>query len=51
MENGGDGKLKNYECIEIRHHRDVAKTIEEYERNGWHGCGPNVIYRYSLLAV
>ena len=36
MENGGDGKLKNYECIEVRHHRDVAKTIEEYDRNGWH---------------
>lgn len=36
VEKGGDGKLKHYECIEVKHHKDVAKTIEEYERNGWH---------------
>jgi len=36
MENGGDGKLKEYECVEVEHHKDVGKTIEEYESNGWH---------------
>jgi hypothetical protein len=35
MDNGGDSKLKKYECVEVKHHRDVAKTIEEWERNGW----------------
>jgi hypothetical protein len=35
IDDGGDSKLKRYECVEIRHHKDVAKTIEEYERNGW----------------
>jgi hypothetical protein len=35
LENGGDSKLKNYECVEVKHHKDVGKTIEEYERNGW----------------
>ena len=35
MENGGDSKLKDYRCVEVKHHKDVGKTIEEYERNGW----------------
>jgi hypothetical protein len=35
MDNGGDGKLKKYECVEVKHHKDVAKTIEEWEGNGW----------------
>jgi hypothetical protein len=34
--NGGDGKLKHYECVEVKHHKDVPRIIEEYERNGWH---------------
>jgi hypothetical protein len=36
LENGGDSKLKDYECVQVEHHKDVGKTIEEYERNGWH---------------
>ena len=28
-------KLKEYVCVEASHHKDVGKTIEEYERNGW----------------
>ncbi len=28
--------MKDYECVQVEHHKDVGKTIEEYERNGWH---------------
>jgi len=27
--------MKQYECIQVRHHKDVAPTIEEWQRNGW----------------
>jgi len=33
--NGGDSKLKEYECVEVKHHKDVSKVIEEYQSNGW----------------
>jgi hypothetical protein len=59
MENGGDSKLKNYECVEVEHHKDVGETIEEYERNGWRlhtyqtagmGAGPmSYIVNHYLL--
>jgi hypothetical protein len=45
MDNGGDGKLKKYECVEVKHHKDVAKTIEEYESNGWH------LYTYQTAGM
>jgi hypothetical protein len=28
-------KMKEYECVEVKHHRDVGKTIGEWETNGW----------------
>ena len=60
MENGGDSKLKNYECVEVKHHKDIGKKIEEYERNGWHlhtyqtagmGAGPMsyIVIHYLLF--
>jgi hypothetical protein len=27
--------MKEYECIQVNHHKDVAPTIEEWQRNGW----------------
>ncbi len=27
---------KEYECIEVKQHKDVGKTITQYQRNGWH---------------
>ena len=27
--------LKEYECVEVKHHKDVGKTIEEWQKNGW----------------
>jgi hypothetical protein len=52
--------LKNYECVEVKHHKDAGKKIEEYERNDWHlhtyqtagmGAGPMsyIVNHYLLL--
>ncbi len=27
--------MKEYECVEVSHHKDVGKVIEEWQRNGW----------------
>jgi len=27
--------LKDWECVEVKHHKDVGKTIKEWEKNGW----------------
>jgi hypothetical protein len=27
--------LKEYECVEVKHHKDVGKTIEEWQKKGW----------------
>jgi len=27
--------MKEYECIEVDHHKKVAKKIQEYLMNGW----------------
>lgn len=31
----GDSELKEWQCVEVEHHKDVGKTIEDYERKGW----------------
>jgi hypothetical protein len=31
---GGDVRLKKWECVQVGHHKDVGKTIEEWEKNG-----------------
>ena len=28
-------KLKEYECVQVSHHRDVGKVIEEWQKKGW----------------
>jgi hypothetical protein len=28
-------KLKEYECVQVGHHKDIGKTIEEWQKNGW----------------
>jgi hypothetical protein len=32
---GGDVKLKEYVCVQVGHHKDIGKTIEEWQKNGW----------------
>jgi len=31
----GEVKLKEYACVQVGHHKDVGKTIEEWQKNGW----------------
>ena len=31
----GDVELKEWECIQVKHHKDVGKTIEDWQKNGW----------------
>jgi hypothetical protein len=53
----GDVELKEYECVEVKHHKDVSKTIEEHQRNGWrlhtYTCGAkgvgDIINHYLLF--
>ncbi len=28
-------KLKEYECVQVGHHKDIGKTIEEWQKKGW----------------
>jgi hypothetical protein len=28
-------KLKEWQCIQVNSHKDVGKTIEELQKNGW----------------
>ena len=28
-------KLKEYECVQVGHHKDIGKTIVEWQKNGW----------------
>jgi len=27
--------LKEWKCVKVGHHKDVAETIDEWQRNGW----------------
>ena len=35
MTEGGENELKEWECVEVGHHNDVGRVIEEWHRNGW----------------
>ena len=28
-------KLKDWECVEVKNHKDVGKTIKAWEEKGW----------------
>ncbi len=28
--------MKEYECVQVNHHKEIAKVIKEYLTNGWH---------------
>ena len=34
-------KKMKWECVEVRHHKDIGGTIEEWQEKGW------VLYSYS----
>ena len=27
--------MKEWECVQVDHHKNVGKTIEEWQKNGW----------------
>ena len=27
--------MKEYECVEVKHHRNVGATIMRWQKNGW----------------
>jgi hypothetical protein len=48
--------LKEWECVQLNHHKDVGRTIEQWQRNGWrlhtYTCAqiqPSAIYHYLLF--
>ena len=38
-------KEKEYECVEVKQHKDIGKTIKEYHKNGWH------LYTYQAAGL
>jgi hypothetical protein len=28
--------MKEYKCVRVNHHNDIAKVIQEHMKNGWH---------------
>lgn len=33
--NGGEVRLKEWECVQVGHHKNGGKTVEEWQKNGW----------------
>jgi hypothetical protein len=29
------GKLKEWECVQVNHHKDIGRVIQEWEQKGW----------------
>lgn len=43
--------MKEYECVQVDHHKKIAKVIQEYLMNGWRlhtyqatGLGTNITH-------
>jgi len=52
--------LKEWACVQVKHHNDVGETIEEWQKKGWRlhtyqtagmGAGPMAynVYHYLLF--
>ena len=37
--------MKEYECVQVKNYKDVGKTIEEWQMNGWR------LHMYSCAQV
>ena len=31
----GEVRLKEYECVEVKNHKDIGITIKEWQKKGW----------------
>ena len=52
MEEGGEVDLKEWECVEVKDHKNVGKTIEDWQKNEWRLHTYQAIswgYRHYLL--
>jgi hypothetical protein len=47
----GDVELKEWECVQVDHHRNVGKTIDEWQKKGWrlHTYQADTYYHYLLF--
>ncbi len=50
--------MKEYECVQVDHHKDVGKTIAEWQGKGWlfhtYACAHagvfgHIVYHYVLF--
>ena len=47
--------MKEWECVQVNHHKNVGKTIEEWQRNGWRlhtyqaQGSPTIVNHYLLF--
>ena len=32
---GGEILMKQYECVQVGHHKNISNTIQEWQLNGW----------------
>jgi len=50
-----DAELKEYICVQVGHHKNIGKTIEEWQRKGWRlhtyqaQGTPTLVNHYLLL--
>jgi len=28
--------MKEYECVQVSHHKNIGEVVEEYQGKGWH---------------
>ncbi|MGD8565867.1 MAG: hypothetical protein PVF96_05925 [Candidatus Bathyarchaeota archaeon] len=28
--------MKEYTCVEVKHHKDIGEVIRDFAKNGWH---------------
>ncbi len=43
-EKGEKANMRRWECVQLGHHNDVGRKIEEWESNGW------VLYSYATAS-
>ena len=39
-----EGSVRKWECLQLAHHKDIGRKIEEWESNGW------VLYAYTAAS-
>ena len=48
-------RLKEYDCVQVGHHKRIAEVIEEYQKDGWRlhtyqtQGSPTIVNHYLLF--